>query len=163
MNGSTIMKLLWNFHQDATSGTLSRHHLFSMEDMDVHDGLGDGVRWMESLMKLLWNFHQDQMSDDRYYPSEGSEKVLSRSNIRNPVKTPSVLQVSSWSLQWRGGSWCTWRWCHMIGIILQKLLWKFHQDPTSETLSRLHLSSKYLPGVLEDVEVPDEPGIGVRW
>ena len=38
----------------------------------------------------------------------------------------------------------------MIGIILQKLLCKFHQDPTSQTLSRLHLSSKSLPGVLED-------------
>ena len=28
-------------------------------------------------------------------------------------------------------------------------------------LSRLHLSSKSLPGVLDDVEVPDEPGGGV--
>ena len=49
----------------------------------------------------------------------------------------------------------------MIGIIIQKLLRKFRQDPTSETLSRLHQSSKSLPGVLEDVEVPDEPGGGV--
>ena len=32
----------------------------------------------------------------------------------------------------------------------------------AETLSRLHLSSKSLPGVLEDMEVPDEPGGGVR-
>ena len=39
----------------------------------------------------------------------------------------------------------------MIGIIIQKLLRKFRQDPTSETLSRLHQSSKSLPGVLEDV------------
>ena len=36
-----------------------------------------------------------------------------------------------------------------------------NRDPTSETLPRLHLSSKSLPGVLEDVEVPDEPGGGV--
>ena len=76
----------------------------------------------------------------------------------------------------------------MKRIILQKLLGKFHQDPTSQTLSRLHLSSKSLPGVLrmwrflknletsetlsrlhlssksgvlEDMEVPDEPGGGV--
>ena len=49
----------------------------------------------------------------------------------------------------------------MIGIILQKLLCKFHQDPTSQTLSRLNLSSKSLPGVLEDVEVLDEHGGGV--
>ena len=32
----------------------------------------------------------------------------------------------------------------MIGIILKKLLRKFHKDPTSETLSRFHLSSKSL-------------------
>ena len=49
----------------------------------------------------------------------------------------------------------------MIGIILKKLLCKFHQDPTSQTLSTLHLSFKSFPGVLEDVEVPDEPGGGV--
>ena len=50
----------------------------------------------------------------------------------------------------------------MIGIILQKLLCKFHQDPTSQTLSRLHLSSKSLPGVLEDMDDPDVPGDGLR-
>ena len=50
----------------------------------------------------------------------------------------------------------------MIRIILQKLLCKFHPDPTSQTLSRLYLSSKFLPGVLEDVEVLDENGdIGI--
>ena len=38
---------------------------------------------------------------------------------------------------------------------------KVSSDPTSETLSRLRLSSKSLPGVLEDMEVPDEPGGGV--
>ena len=54
-------------------------------------------------------------------------------------------------------------WCQMIGIILLKLLQKFHQDPTSETLSKLHLSSKSLPGVLEDMEVPEEPGYGVIY
>ena len=31
----------------------------------------------------------------------------------------------------------------------------FHQDPTSENLSRLTLSTKYLPGVLEDMDVHD--------
>ena len=31
-----------------------------------------------------------------------------------------------------------------------------NRDPTSETL-RLHLSSKSLNGVLEDVDVPDKP------
>ena len=36
-----------------------------------------------------------------------------------------------------------------------------NRGPTSETLPRLNLSSKSLPGVLEDVEVPDEPEGGV--
>ena len=102
------------------------------------------------------------VSDDRYHPSEASAKVSSRFNIRNPVKTPPVLQVSSWSFGGHWGSLWTWRRCQMIGIILQKLLWKLHHYPSSETLSRLHLSSKSLPGVLEDMEVPDKPGVGVR-
>ena len=49
----------------------------------------------------------------------------------------------------------------MICIILQKLLWKFYQHPRLGTLSRLLLSSKSLPGVMEDTEVPDEPGVCV--
>ena len=36
-----------------------------------------------------------------------------------------------------------------------KLPWKFHEDQTSWTLSRLPMSFKSLPGVLEDMEVPD--------
>ena len=38
----------------------------------------------------------------------------------------------------------------------------FHQIWTSRTQSRVHLSSKSLPRVLEDMEVPNEPGDGVR-
>ena len=93
------------------------------------------------------------VSEDRDHHSEASVKFSSRSNTRNPVKTPPILQFSSWILAGHGGSWWTLRWCQMIGIILQKLLRKFHQDLTSGTLSRLHLSSKPLLGVLEDLEV----------
>ena len=50
----------------------------------------------------------------------------------------------------------------MIGIILQKLLWKLHHYASSENLSRHHLSSKSLPGVLEDMDITDGPGDGVR-
>ena len=112
-----------------------------------------------------WRFlmHLVMVSDGREHSREAFLKVSRRLGIRNPVKTPPVLQVFPWSLGGFGDSWWTWRWCHMIGIIIQKLLWKFHQDPTSETLSRLHLSSKSLPGVLEDMEIPDETGGGVRW
>ena len=44
----------------------------------------------------------------------------------------------------------------------KEALLKFHQDPTSGTLSRLHLSSKSLPGVLEDLDVLDGVGEGVK-
>ena len=45
-------------------------------------------------------FHMDleMVSDWREHSSEVSVKVSSRSDIRNHVKTPTVLQVSSWSL-----------------------------------------------------------------
>ena len=33
---------------------------------------------------------------------------------------------------------------------------------TSGTPSRLHLSSKSLPGVLEDIEVPDDPRVDAK-
>ena len=78
------------------------------------------------------------------------------------LKTTLFLHVFSWSLGWHRGSLQTWR-CHMTCINPLKLLWKFHLNPTSGTLSRLYLSSKSLPGVLEDMEVPDEPGDGVIW
>ena len=62
----------------------------------------------------IWRFlmNLELVSDDRDHPSEASVKVSSRSNIRDPVKTPFIIQS--------------------------------------------------LPGVLEDMEVPDEPGGGVR-
>ena len=44
------------------------------------------------------------VSYDRDHDSEASVKVSSSSKIRNPVKTPPVLQVSSWSLGGCGGS-----------------------------------------------------------
>ena len=43
-----------------------------------------------------------------------------------------------------------------------KIYWNFHQDPTSWSLSRLHLLSKSLPGVLEDRDVLDRDRSGVR-
>ena len=43
-----------------------------------------------------------------------------------------------------------------------KVAVKFHPNPTSESLSRLYLSSKSIPGIFEDMKVPDEPGDGVR-
>ena len=77
-------------------------------------------------------------------------------DIRNHVKIPPVLQVSSWSLGRHGHSWWTWRWCQMGGNSNQKCLWSFHNIrnhiktlpvlQVSGTMSRLHLSSKSPPG-----------------
>ena len=107
-----------------------------------------------------WRFltHLVMVSDWREHPRKASLKVSWRLDMRKPVKTPPVLQVSSWSLGGRGGSWCTWLWSQMDENILKKLPWKFHVDWTSGSLSRLHLSSKSLPGVLEIVEVSEKLG-----
>ena len=110
------------------------------------------------------------VSDDRDRHSEASVKVSSRSNIRNPVKTPHVLQVSPWSLGGCGGSGKTWKQlkscqgstCPPSFFLESWRMWRFLKNfETAETLSRLCLSSKSFPGVLEDMEVPDEPGGGV--
>ena len=99
--------------------------------------------------RRTWTFLIDleMVSDGREHPSELSVKVSSRSDIRNHVKTPPVLQVTSRSLGGHGHSWWTWKWCQIGGNIHLKCLSKFHQDLTSGTMSRLHLSSKSLPGI----------------
>ena len=143
-------EFMWNFHlNDPTSET-------------HQDSTCPPINFLKSWRSWRFLINLEVVSDDRDHPSEASVKVSWRSNNRNYVKTPPILQVSSWSLEGCVDSWWTWRFCHMIGIILQKLLWKFHQDLTSETLSRPPLSSKSLPGVLEDVEVPDTHGDGLR-
>ena len=65
------------FHQDLTSGTISR--LF-----------------MTYESRRRWKFLMDleMVSDGREHPSEVSEKVSSRSDIKNNDKTPPVLQFS---------------------------------------------------------------------
>ena len=88
----------------------------------------------------------DMVSDGREHPSEVSVKVSSRSDIRNHVKTPPVLQVSSWSLGGHGHSWWTWRWCQMGVNTHQKCLWKFHQDQTKLIMSMLEkLNGSFQP------------------
>ena len=59
--------------------------------------------------------------------------------------------------------WYSWNGVRWEGTFTYKCLWKFHQDLTSGTMSRLHLSSKSLPGVWEDMDIPDWSGDGVRW
>ena len=50
-----------------------------LDDRDVLDDAGDGVRVVKISLKVLL-------------------KISSRSNIRNLVKIAPILQVSSWSL-----------------------------------------------------------------
>ena len=140
-------KLPWKFHEDWTTETLSRLQLSSKS-------LLESWRTWRFLTYLV------MVSDWSEHQREASLKVSWRLDNRNPVKTPPVLQVSSWSLGGRGGSWPTLWWSQMEVNIQEKLPWKFHEVWTSETLSRLPLSSKSLPGVLEDMEVPDEEGSG---
>ena len=52
-------------------------------------------------------------------------------------------------------------WARVLKISLQSFTEKFHQDQTSGSLSRPHLSSKSLPRVLEERDVLDGAGDGV--
>ena len=139
------------FHQDLTSGIISRLYLFSKS---LPDGPADGVRWEgTSIRRICKSFikiwHQEPYQDSTCPPSlwrtwtflmelemvlgnihHVSVKVSSWPDIRNHIKTPPVLQVSSWSLGGHGHSWWTWKWCQMGGNTHPKCLRKFHQDPT---------------------------------
>ena len=121
-------KLPWKFHEDWTTETLSRLQLSSKSLLES---------WR------MWRFltHLVMVSDWREHPRKASLKVSWRLDMRKPVKTPPVLQVSSWGLGGHGGSWRTWWWSQIEKNILEKLPWKFHEDWTWKSLSRLHLSS----------------------
>ena len=135
--------------KDWTSETLSRLHLSSksvpgvLEDMEVPDVICDGLRWKWTLKR----------SFPERFRKIGQQK---------PCQDSSCHPSLSWSLGGHGGSWHTLWWSSMEVNIQEKLPWKFHEDWTKETLSRLQLSSKSLPGVLEDMEDPDVPGDGLR-
>ena len=96
-----------------------------------------------------------------HFFSQINLSLILRLQIKIYFKTQCLL-VSSWSLVGPGGSWLTLRWCQKGGGILWKLQWNFNQDWTLGTKSRLHMSSKSPPGVLDDMEVPDKLGDGVR-
>ena len=127
-------KCLWKFHQYLTTGTMSRLHLSSKslpgfkEDMDIPDEPGDGDRWegtsirsvSESFIRIR---HQEPCQDSTCPPSLFLDS-------RRTWTFPMDLEMVS-----DGGNICP------------KCLWKFNQDLTSGTMSRLHLSSKSLPGV----------------
>ena len=83
MIGIILQKLLWKLHHYASSENLSRHHLSSK-------------LFLPGVLVVI------AVSDK--HMSEVSVIVSSRSYIRNPVKTPPVLKVSSWSLEGHGGS-----------------------------------------------------------
>ena len=60
----------------------------------------------EKVYRRTWIFlmELEMVSDEREYPFEVPVKVSSQSDNRNHVKTPPVLQVSSWSLGGPGNS-----------------------------------------------------------
>ena len=100
------------------------------------------------------------VADAGDYPFKVSVKVSLR--IQH-LKTQLFLHVSSRRLGGHGGSWQTLRWCHMTCINPLKLFRKFHPNPTLRSLLILYLSFKSLPWVMEDIEVPEEPGNSVIW
>ena len=73
MIGEEVLSCLQEIYQDLKSETMSRLFLSSM-----------------SLPRFLMDLQM--VSDGREHPSEVSVKVLSRSEIRNQVKTPPFLE-----------------------------------------------------------------------
>ena len=71
-------------------------------------------------------------------------------------------QVSSWSLGGPRGCWQAWFWWETLHTSPLNVLWKFDEDWPCGRASRLCPSSKSLPGVLEDMEVPDRDDFGGR-
>ena len=54
---------------------------------------------------MNWSQMDPEMVSDEWENSyEANVRFSSRSNIRNPVKTPTVPQISNWSLGGHGGS-----------------------------------------------------------
>ena len=86
------------------------------------------------------------VSYGRKYPTEATLDVSSRSDIRNRVKSPPVLQVSFWSLGGQGHSWRTWRWC--------KTGWNIHQTVCESFIKIWHKEpcqdSTYPPSLLSE-------------
>ena len=84
-----VLELVWDVLDLAGDGAkvlkILQESLFFMslpgvlKDMDIHYEAGDGVKVIKISQETLL-------------------KVSSTSNIRKLVKTPSILQVSSWSL-----------------------------------------------------------------
>ena len=96
------------------------------------------------------------------HPQECFLQVWSWLVDKKPVKTPPVLQDSSWSLGGHGCSWDIWRWCQKGWTIPRNVSCKFEVDWLTKSLSRLLLSSKFPPGVLEDMVDPNTPPCGVK-
>ena len=96
------------------------------------------------------------------YPREAFLKLSSRSNIRKLVKTPSIIQVSSWSLGGQGCSSLSWRGCQGIEISQGSFTETFikiqHQEacPDSIYLPCLFLESWRTEIFLMEIEVGSE-------
>ena len=65
--------------------------------------------FLESCRKGMFLMGLEMVSRNSIYPREVLLRVSSRSNIRKFVKTPAILQVTSWSLGGKGCSWWSWR------------------------------------------------------
>ena len=125
-------EFLRNFHLDPT---LETHPYSSCPPSN----------FMESWRTWRFLMNLELVSNIREHPWEAT----SRSNIRNPVKTPPVLQVSYWNLGGQWVSWWTWRCCQVIGMLLPKVcesFIKFQHRKSFETQPVHQVSSWSLGG-----------------
>ena len=114
----------------------------------------------------LWSFSESSIEIQSQEPWNGGIwsccgnfiKIQPQEHCHDTTYPPSPL-LESWSIGW---FLTTWRWCHMTCINPLKLLWKISSKSNVLNPMRTYMSSKSLSGVLEDIEVPDKPGDGVR-
>ena len=66
---------------------------------------------LESWRTWMFLRHLEMVLEGLKYTKEYFLQVWWWLVEKKPVKTPPVLQVSSWSLGGKGCSWDTWRWC----------------------------------------------------
>ena len=124
----------------------------AMDNIKVPDGPGDGVKWMLVSTWTLVSCHV--LCQDSTYQSN-----LFLKSWRTLMFLLELEMVSN-----------KWEYFYKSFMIHSQVPFQDSTYPSSLrgqwdswTMSRICISSKTLPGVLEDINVSDWPGAGVKW
>ena len=125
-----------------------------MDNIKVPDGPGDGVKWMLVSTWTLVKVSCHVLCQDSTYQSN-----LFLKSWRTLMFLLELEMVSN-----------KWEYFYESFMIHSQVPFQDSTYPSilggqwdSWTMSRICMSSKSLPGVLEDINVSDWPGVGVKW